>query len=137
MLACLLAVALSAAPGPLPIPGVKGQVLDPKSTRFHVPQQLSQVERFYREAFKSERGVSIVRDGDAVVLRSHREGDRWSRAVLRDQGVGTTIEITPVIAMGPVDVRGTPPVPVALVIERSAQVDRQLQQITEDHAPQH
>lgn len=137
MISCLLALALASSPGALPIPGVKGQVLDLKATHFHLPQGMGQVERFYRETFQHDPGVTLTHDHGALVLRSHREGERWSKAVIHDEGVGTSIEVTPALVLGPIDVRASPPAPVALVIERSAHVEQQLQQITEDHAPQH
>lgn len=134
MVASLLALALTSSPGALPIPGVKGQVLDARATRFHLPQGLAQVEHFYREAFKGDVGVTLAHDHGALVIRSRRPGERWSRAVVRDEGIGTTIEVTPIIAMGPIDVRATPPSAVSLVIERSGHVQEQLEHITDDHA---
>ncbi|MBS2030957.1 MAG: hypothetical protein JST54_23850 [Deltaproteobacteria bacterium] len=141
MISVLLAVALTSAPGTFPVPGEKGQVLDMKALRFHVPHGLALVERFYRQSFKGDAGISFTRGhdekGETVTLRSKRDGESWSKAVLHDEGVATSIEVTPVIRMGSVDVNGKPPPVASLVIVRSSHVDEQLEQIGEDHAPKH
>jgi len=141
MLSALLAVALTSAPGAFPVPGDKGQVLDARAVHFHVPHGLAQLERFYHQEFKGDAQVTFVRGSDdkgrTLTIRSKREGESWAKAVLHDEGVATSIDVSPVIRMGQVDVSGTPPPVASLVIVRSSHVEEQLDQITEDHAPKH
>jgi hypothetical protein len=140
VLSALLCAALSSAPGSFPIQGEKGQVLDPKATTFHVPHQLSQVEHFYRDQFSGEKEITFVKDqgekGTTLTIRSKRKGDTWTKAVLTDEGVTTSITVTTVLKMDEAKVGGNGP-PLAVIIPRSGEVQKTLKEIDASHEPEH
>ena len=139
MIAALVALSLASAPGAFPIPGQKGQSLDAKATHFHLPQQFDAVARFYRAEFRGAQGVSLMtlKSSNKLIIRSSRAGDAWARAEISEDAVGTSIQVTPLLRMDASNVQGEPPPVAMLVIERSAHVKEQLDQIGADHAPEH
>jgi hypothetical protein len=143
LVAKLIALALAAAPASFPIPAEKGQQLaDPNAKVFKVPHQLSYVERFYREQFKGDAAITFLRGhderGETLTLRNARKGDTWTKAVIHSADGLSEIAVTPVLVIDQAaQVNGTKPAIVMFVVPRSGQVDRQLQQIDADHAPEH
>lgn len=128
-----------AAPAPLPVPSPSGKPLatTPAQRTVRVPLSFARVERFYRDQLgpAAPRVTIVVErtpEGRVLTLTSRREGDAWSRAVAREGAVDTTIEITPVVRAGIIDVQGRAAGPsVQFVMPPNPEVARQADTI--DH----
>jgi hypothetical protein len=141
--ALLVGLTLQVAPaGPFPLAQEKGLHYDTKATSFRVPHELPGLEKFYREQFRGEKDVAVVKreaeKGPELTITSHRKGDTWVKAVLQDEGVTTLITVYPLVQMGEQGVNGTAPAPtVMIILPRSDHVKAELQEIDASHAPQH
>lgn len=120
------------APVGLPIPSPSGKALasSPSQRVFRVPLSFAQVERFYRGQLGAAAGVTLTlerrTEGRTLTLTSRREGDAWSRAVVRENTVDTTVEVTPMVRAGVVSVDAQVPRPaVQFVLPPNPEVHRQ------------
>ncbi|MHB8873405.1 MAG: hypothetical protein ACYC8T_06930 [Myxococcaceae bacterium] len=121
---CLAAEPADAG-GSFPLPSVDGKplALVPGQKTFRVPMSFGRVEHFYREQFAREKGVSVLpagTDGErTLTLTSRRKGETWTRAVVRQGQVDTSIEVTFVMRMTDESIKGSGKPLVQFVLTRS------------------
>ncbi len=133
----LILLAVTLATAPFPLPGVEGKApaVTEGQKHFRLPMRFEKVREFYTAQF-AQTGVQVVpglKDGArSLTLVSKRPGDAWRKAVVHEGTMETTIDVTPVIALGEEEIRGQRPTPlVQFVFTRSPEVQRSLESI--DH----
>ena len=99
MFAPLLALALSAAP--FPLPGIDGKplaVVEGQKT-FRLPMRFEKVRAFYEERFKDAAGVTVRVSGTpgsrSLSLSSARASDAWKSAMVKEGEIETVVELKP------------------------------------------
>lgn len=116
------ATASATSPAAFPVPAVDGKPLSvpPGQRTVRLPMRLLRAESFYRERFAGAAGVRLTpgldERGRMLTITSTRPGDAWSRAVLREDAAGTSVELTSVVRMSRdvIEGRGVPAVQVVL-----------------------
>lgn len=134
MLAPLLALALSAAPFPLPAIDGKPLAVTDGQKSFRLPIRFEKVRSFYEEHFKDAAGVTVRISGTAgsraLVLVSTRATDSWKSAVVKEGESETVVDVKAVMQMNDETIAGKGP-PVEFIITRSSEVQSALKTI--DH----
>lgn len=134
MFAPLLALALSAAP--FPLPGVDGKPLAVTEGQksFRLPMRFEKVRAFYEERFNDATGVSVRVSGSpgsrSLFLATTRTADAWKSATVKEGETETVVELKPVMQLEGETIAGKGP-PVEFILTRSPEVQRALQTI--DH----
>ena len=125
------------APFPLPMVGDKPIAIAPGQRTFRLPLGFARMVGFYRDQFRGEKAVTLTErtpeEGGPreLVVRSLRSTDAWAKAVIREVGGGTTVEVTPVLRADAQDVKGSARPLVQLVIGRSDEARKAAESI--DH----
>lgn len=95
---------------PIPSPDGKSIATTPGQRVFHLPMRFAKAERFYRDRFGTDKGVSLQleRADDVKVLTivSKHAGDSWAKAVVREGTVDTVLEVTPVVRLAGEQIQG-------------------------------
>lgn len=139
MPALLVALALAAAPFPLPSIDGKPLAVTEKQKVFRLPMRFEKVRAFYAERYGAGKApdVTFTASGTPgsrkVLLASKRKGDTWTKAEVREGEVETVVEVTPVLQMDAVDVSGNGKPLVEFIISRSPEVDRAVKAIDREH----
>lgn len=134
MFASLLALALSAAP--FPLPGVDGKPLAVTEGQksFRLPMRFEKVRAFYEERFKDSVGVTVRVSGSpgsrSLSLVSSRATDAWTSAKVNERETETVVELKAVMQMKDETIAGKGP-PVEFILTRSPEVQSSLKTI--DH----
>ncbi len=134
MFTALLALALAAAPFPLPaVDGKPLAVTDGQKT-FRLPMRFEKVRAFYEERFKDSAGVTVRVSGTpgsrSLALVSSRATDAWKSATVKEGEIETVVDVKAVLQMGVENVAGKGP-PVEFILTRSPEVQNSLKTI--DH----
>ncbi len=134
MFPALLAIALTAAPFPLPAVDGKPLAVTEGQKTFRLPMRFERVKAFYEEQFKDLKGVSVrvtgVSGSRALTLETSRITDGWKSAQVKEGELETIVELKPVMVLGGEKIEGKAP-PVQFILTRSGEVERSLQSI--DH----
>jgi hypothetical protein len=115
----------SRQPGSFPLPSVDGKILAPAgdAKSFRVPMRFQKVEQFYRDQFKDQKEVTLkladVEGGKKLTLTSKRKGDTWTKAVVKEGTVDTTVEVTPVLRISELEIEGSGKPLVQFIFSRS------------------
>jgi hypothetical protein len=139
MLTALLTLTLAAGPFPLPMIDGKALSVPTTHTAYRYPLRFERLRAFYQQQFTDAAQVKQTLQGGAghrvLTLVSLRAGDEWKRAVVREGELETTVEVTPVLVLGPEAIEGQPPRPlVQFVLGRSPEVEAAIKSI--DHTEQ-
>lgn len=90
-----------ARPFPLPAPEGKPIPVAANQRVFRVPMRFAKVEKFYRDQLGADRRITFTADRReeprTLTVVSRRDTDTWSKAVIREGVVDTTIEVTPIV----------------------------------------
>lgn len=134
MIAVMLSLAL-AAPFPLPTVDGKPPAAAKDQKIFKVPVGFARVKSFYSDQLGKNEGVKIVetqKEGHRqLTITTSSKGESWTKAVVREGEVETTIEVTPVIRLADEQISGNGKPLVEFVFGRSPEVDRAVKSI--DH----
>lgn len=134
MFASLVALALAAAP--FPLPGIDGKPLAVTEGQksFRLPMRFEKVRAFYEERFKDAAGVTVRVSGSpgsrSLALSSARPTDAWKSATVKEGETETVVELKPVLQMTDEKIAGKGP-PVEFILTRSPAVEGALKSI--DH----
>lgn len=124
-----------AAPFPLPTVDGKPPAVAKDQKIFKLPVGFARVKSFYAEQLGKTEGVKIVetlKDGHKLLtITTASKNESWTRALVREGDVETTIEITPVLRFKDEEITGNGKPLVEFVFGRSAEVDKALKSI--DH----
>lgn len=122
---CSAAETNAAPEGAFPLPSIDGKALAMTQGQktFRVPLRYVRVEQFYKDQFAGQKDVRLVpsgTDGDrSLTLTSKRKGDAWTRAVVREGKVDTSIEVVAVMRMSGEAIEGNGKPLVQFVLTRS------------------
>ena len=122
---CSAAQGTAAPEGAFPLPSIDGKALalTQGQKTFRVPMRYARVEQFYKEQFLNQKDVRLVpsgTDGDrTLTLTSKRKGDAWTRAVVREGKVDTSVEVVAVLRMSGEAIEGNGKPLVQFVLTRS------------------
>ena len=134
MIALVLAMTL-AAPFPLPTVDGKPPAVAKDQKIFKLPVGFARVKTFYSDQLGKAEGVKIIetqKDGHRLLtITTSSKGESWTKAIVREGEVETTIEVTPVIRLADEQISGNGKPLVEFVFGRSAEVDKAVQSI--DH----
>ena len=134
MVPALLAIALTAAPFPLPAVDGKPLAVTEGQKTFRLPMRFEKVKAFYEDQFKDAKGVTVRVTGTngsrALALETSRTSDSWKSAQVKEGELETVVELKAVMRLDGEKIDGKAP-PVQFIITRSPEVDRSLQTI--DH----
>ncbi len=134
MFAPLLALALSAAPFPLPAIDGKPLAVTVGQTSFRLPMRFERVRAFYEEHFKDTPEVTVRFSGTPgsrqLLLASARAADGWKSARVKEGQTETVVELKAVLQMAGETIAGKGP-PVEFILTRSVEVQQSLKSI--DH----
>ena len=129
MLAPLLALALAAAPFPLPAIDGKPLAVTEGQKSFRLPMRFERVRAFYEERFKDQAGVTVRVSGTAggrsLALATTRTTDAWTSATVKEGETETVVDLKAVMQMKGDTIAGKGP-PVEFIITRSTEVQKSL-----------
>jgi len=137
MIAIVLSLTLAA---PFPLPAIDGKPLavTAEQKNFRLPVRFETVKRFYVEQLGKVAEVTIKETsatGKRVMTLSTKEKNAsWTKAVVREGELGTTIDVTPVMRLEQEEISGNGRPLVEFILGRSPGVDAALKSI--DHTEQ-